>query len=279
MTALLLDNGSTQAAAVLQLRRLAAILSAEVGDTVYPVSLRHADSIDPAALAGEPALVLKDFLRARLEDGARDFTILPLFFGPARALAAGLPQTLAEMREIYGGFSCRVAKTLYPLPAGDGRLAQILYEHTLATMRRHQLDGCPCVLTDHGSPTAAVTQTRSHIARRLRGMFGAATRLAEAAMEPATGGRGGPGLKDCLDDCAARGDKNAVVIMQFLLPGRHAGAGGDVGDICRAAARRRPGFRAVMTPLVGEHPLLVDILASRLNAVDERRGGAAGARR
>jgi hypothetical protein len=55
-----------------------------------------------------------------------------------------------------------------------------------------------------------------------------------------------------------------TVAMQFLLPGRHAGPAGDVATICREAETTSSGaLRTTMTGLVGEHPLLVDILADR----------------
>ena len=267
MTTLLIDNGSTRPAAVLALRRVAANLSAKIGRPVAATPLRHADSIDAAELGGEPALLCEAFLRARLEAGEREFHIAPLFFGPARALTTLLPQTLAELRAEYGAFSCRVADTLYPLPAGEPRLAQILLEHARATRERHDLSDCAYVLTDHGSPSAAVTRVRDHLARCLRGMLGPAAVLGQAAMERDMGEASGPWLGTWLDERAAAGGRYVIVIMQFLLPGRHAGAAGDVAQICRAAMDRHPGFKAVITPLVGEHPLLVEILASRLAAV------------
>jgi len=52
--------------------------------------------------------------------------------------------------------------------------------------------------------------------------------------------------------------------MQFLLPGRHAGPGGDIAKICREAGAASGGaLRTTMTALVGEHSLLIDILADR----------------
>jgi hypothetical protein len=60
---------------------------------------------------------------------------------------------------------------------------------------------------------------------------------------------------------------DVTVAMQFLLPGRHAGPTGDVAAICREAEAASGGtLRTTMTPLVGEHPLLIDILADRWQA-------------
>lgn len=76
----------------------------------------------------------------------------------------------------------------------------------------------------------------------------------------------GPLLKDSLEGLAADGHKSAIVIMQFLLPGRHAGPGGDVVDICQQVMEQHPGFDVRITPLISEHPAFVDLLADRLGA-------------
>ena len=63
-----------------------------------------------------------------------------------------------------------------------------------------------------------------------------------------------------------------VLAMLFLSPGRHAGEGGDIAEICAAAEQRHPGLRVRPTALVGEHPAIVDILATRLRqALDGER--------
>ena len=47
----LIDNGSLEPAATLNLRRVAAALTANVGVLVHPVSWKHSDRIAPAELA------------------------------------------------------------------------------------------------------------------------------------------------------------------------------------------------------------------------------------
>ena len=64
-------------------------------------------------------------------------------------------------------------------------------------------------------------------------------------------------------DCAV------IVSMLFLQPGRHAGPGGDVAEICEAAKRTVPGLSTHMTDLVGAHPDLLAILEERLRSVLE----------
>jgi sirohydrochlorin ferrochelatase len=57
-----------------------------------------------------------------------------------------------------------------------------------------------------------------------------------------------------------------IVALQFLSPGRHAGQDGDVAEICRVAEAKHRGLKTSLTKPVGEHPLLVEILADRWRA-------------
>ena len=61
-----------------------------------------------------------------------------------------------------------------------------------------------------------------------------------------------------------------IVALQFLLPGRHAGPGGDVAKICLRAGQLHARLRTRLTPLVAEHALLLAILADRWRAAQPR---------
>jgi sirohydrochlorin ferrochelatase len=61
--------------------------------------------------------------------------------------------------------------------------------------------------------------------------------------------------------------RDVVLAMLFLSPGRHAGVGGDISGICADVQQQATGLRITPTPLVGEHPLLIDILHDRLQEV------------
>ena len=52
--------------------------------------------------------------------------------------------------------------------------------------------------------------------------------------------------------------------MFFLLPGRHAGEGGDVAEICDGLISEGAFELIQNTPLLGEHPMLLEILEDRL---------------
>ena len=65
-------------------------------------------------------------------------------------------------------------------------------------------------------------------------------------------------------------DTHLILGMFFILPGRHAGEGGDVAEIIEGLIKR-DHFKSIhVCPLLGEHPLLLDVLADRLK---EARAG------
>jgi sirohydrochlorin ferrochelatase len=262
---LLVDNGSLEPAATLGLRELAVRLAGQLGGPVAPVSLLHSSGIDPQKIGGEPAEILFPSLERRLAAGQNDFILLPLFFGPSRALTEYLPENLVRLRQKFPHLRLKLAPPLHA--AHDNRLARILAEHV-----RDELDPSGhdrVVLVDHGSPVAVVTAVRNELAQQVAGLLGSrVAAVAPASMER----RAGPEYDFCrplLSDQLSAPPWNSgrvIVAMQFLLPGRHAGPAGDVAEICRAAEAASPGLRTVMTKLVAEHPLLIDLLADRWRA-------------
>lgn len=259
---LLVDNGSLEPAATLRLRGLAQALAARVGTPVEPVSLLHSSAIAPDRLGGVPAEILEPALERRLAAGAREFLLVPLFFGPSRALTEYLPERVAKLRARTPDLRVRLAPALFQ--ADDPRLAQILADHVRATAA-----GWPApwrvALVDHGSPVPAVTAVRDALAAQLAAALGPEVRVAGCCMERREGAAfdfNGPLLETLLGADAWR-ESAVVVAMQFLLPGRHAGPEGDVAAICRRAGAAHPRLRTRLTPLVAEHPQLVAMLADR----------------
>lgn len=260
---LLLDNGSLEPAATLALRALAASLGGRIGRRVEPVSLLHSSAIPADKLNGIAAEILEPALLRRLAAGQNGFLVVPLFFGPSAALTEYLPARLAHLRTKYPAVSLRLAAPLFQ--AGDDRLARILADQVRAAgpvPRR-------VTLVDHGSPVRAVTEVRNELARQLGAALGPDCTVAASSMER----RDGTAYDFCAPLLAtqlrSRGwnQGSVTVAMQFLLPGRHAGAHGDVATICREAEAASGGaLQTTMTGLVGEHPLLADILADRWRA-------------
>jgi len=261
-TILLSDNGSMQPLATIQLRQLSRLLSEKIGQTVHPVSLQHANKIPAEQINGSKALIFSEFIAEKLKEGHRDFLLLPLFFGNSKALSKFVPDEKAHLEQTYGEFDLEIASPVYPLPKGDQRLAKILADHIQQTAGELR----NVVLVDHGSPVARVTAVRQHLAKNIQVQLGDQYQLAEACMERREGKEydfNGQLLQDWLTEQANRQSAGAVVAMMFFLPGRHAGAGGDIAEICQSVMDKHPGFKVVVTPLISEHPDFVALLARR----------------
>ncbi len=264
---LLADNGSVRAAATLTLRQLASQLSDRAGQPVQAVSLQHADRIDLAELGGQPAVLLAEALRSQLQQGQRNFVLVPLFFGRSRALTSFVPGIVDELQQEFGEFELRMAEVLYPLPDGDEALVCILYEHATQGLSEQAVQHV--VLVDHGSPSPAVTRVREHLAAALQARARNRFELGQAVMERREGPEydfNGPLLQAWLREQAQRGVTGVRVLMQFLLPGKHAGAGGDVADICAAVMQEYPTLSVQISPLISDHPALLELLYRRLQS-------------
>jgi len=263
----LVDNGSLRAEATLCLRKVADRLAKRTRKPIEPVSVLHSNRIDCSELGSEHAEIFQTALYSRLRMGIRQFTVLPLFFGPSRALQDYLPEVFSEAQRAYPDARLTIARPLAGAgPEPDERIAEALVEHILETSSHHQLARPRVALVDHGSPLKAVTDIRDAVARQVAARLGVRCPLVQAcSMER----RPGPEYDfndPLLDSVLSRApfDRGAVVVAQlFLQPGRHAGPEGDIAQICAGA--EVPGERRIFrTALLGEHPLLLDILAERL---------------
>jgi len=272
---ILLDNGSLAPAATLALRGLAARLSTRLGLTVEPVSLLHSSGIAAEKLGGQPAEIIVPALERRLAAGQSEFVIVPLFFGPSRALTDYLPENLTRLRTRFPALQVRLAPPLHA--ANDGRLAQILADNVTAVLdaaasRASSLPQETAVrvaLVDHGSPVAAVTAVRDELASQLATLLGPRVEaVAPCSMErrPEPAYDFNDPLLAKLLDSPPWSESRVIVALQFLAPGRHAGPEGDVAKICALAQTAHPALRTQSTSLVGTHPLLVEILADRWRA-------------
>jgi sirohydrochlorin ferrochelatase len=275
---ILADNGSTKASATLQLRSIAQQLSERTQQKIHPVSLQHADSVAVEELNGMKASVLKGFLREQLQnkevqgEKLQEFIILPLFFGNSRALTKYIPDVQAELEREFGKFKITIKDTLYILSQSpdvsikESRLSKIIAEHILQTSQSNSIPLKNIVLVDHGSPSPEITAVRNGVANELKMILGEA--VDQAAMERRRGKQydfNGELLETWLYEKAEQG-VSVIIALMFSLPGRHAGEGGDIEAICQSVKQRHPNFKVAISPLVGDHPLLLDILSDRLNA-------------
>jgi sirohydrochlorin ferrochelatase len=269
-----MDNGSLRPEAIRKLRVLTAALGRRLGRKVEPVSLLHSNTVPMDKLGGRKAEILEPAVLRRAEAGARDFVIVPLFFGRSRALTEYIPERHALWKKTYPDLHVRLAAPL--AAAGDERLARLLEEQVRAKLTSSFLRGekAQVALVDHGSPAKAVTQVRNRLAGQLRRRLGrSVARVAAGSMERRPGAAyafNEPLLENLL--ATAPWNAGPVVVAQlFLLPGRHAGPAGDIAAICRRAREKNPRLRTVRAKLLGDHPGLIEILADRFRAAARRR--------
>jgi sirohydrochlorin ferrochelatase len=256
----LVDNGSLEPEAHLNLRRVATEISARAGVTVHPVSWRHSHHIPAEQLQGMPAMVLADWMAREFDRGERDFLFIPFFISGQGAIGSALRSDLESLRTRLGPFDFRFADGLGARDA----LVPIIIGRIRETITGQRLSRPVAVIVDHGGPSTASAELRDDIARRVGALLAAeVTRVLPASLEGAEYAHNSPLLHDLL---AARGsDRGDVVIAPlFLAPGRHAGPGGDIASVVSEARQRAPGFRCHVADLVGTHPRVSEVLAEAL---------------
>ena len=268
-TVFLLDNGSRRPESVLALRQVAESLAEKTGRAVQATALLYSHEIPAEELSGTGAESLEAAVRRRFTAGEREFHLLPFFFGPSNMLTSCLPQRLEALRKELGDFSLKIAPPLAEKnQEGDWLLVEILTKQVIAAMAGWIRP--TVLLVDHGSPSPAVTAVRDRLGGLLRTRLGdavAAVRVASMERRPGEKYDFNEPLLSTVLDMPEMAEENIVVALQFLLPGRHAGAGGDIAAICADARQRHPRQVARLTSLVGKHPLVIELLARRLDSL------------
>ena len=277
MRYLLVDNGSLRASSVLNLRRVARELSEATGLEILPSSLLHSSKVPAEQLEGEEAVNLERRLRLFLEAGEREFTIIPFFFGRTGAITDYLPERLAYRREKHGDFKVWrtpfLAHGLEEKPENyteldvNHKLVNILADRVREVIRERKLIRPKVAVVDHGSPRPEVAALRNEVSCALAGALGDEVRaIFQSSMERREGDEFAFN-EPLLEKLLRHPDWNhgdVVVSMLFLSPGRHAGTGGDIDQICQQAQSEHPGLQTYMTGLVGDHPGIIPLLQQRL---------------
>ena len=148
---LLVDNGSLRPDATLSLRELASSLSRATDVEVKPVSLLHANRVCADKLGGEPAQTFLPFLEQSLEQGMRDFRVIPLFLGPSRAITRYIPDQVAAWQTKQPEMRVRVAPCLCPPDgSGDEAVASLLARAVRKALTASCLEHPQVALVDHG---------------------------------------------------------------------------------------------------------------------------------
>lgn len=262
---LLADNGSLEAGSTLSLRKSANAAGNLAGIEVLPVSLLHSSKVDPELLDGVKAETMADFLAGPVAQSSNELRIIPLFFGPSRALTEWLPEKLEQWKSEKDGRMFRILDCLHQ--PGDTRLAVALEDLCLQAIENNKLKKPFLALVDHGTPVFDVHRVREEVGDELK------KRMAEhisgfstCSMERRDGEEydfNEPLLENLL---AQKNEEfeEMLVAQLFLSPGRHAGQGGDLDRICSSFADSSPSHRLVRTDLLGAHPSVLEILLERI---------------
>ncbi len=250
----LIDNGSLEAAAHAGLRLAAREIGLRAGLPVEPVSWRHSDR------AGGGTWTLRPWILAQVAAGEREFVFAPFFISPQGAIGSLLRKDLEALQPAAGGFEYSFSDGL-PVET----LAAVVAERAGVACRN--LDRPAVVVVDHGGPSPASAGIRNRVADAVRARLGGGVgSVTAASMESPAGagfGYNRPLLEEALERPGVAGG-DVVISPLFLLPGRHAGAQGDLRRIARAAEGRSPGTRCHIAGLVGDHPLAFECLAAAL---------------
>jgi sulfite reductase (NADPH) hemoprotein beta-component len=263
MTIVLIDNGSLEPAATFNLRTVATQLSAAVGVHVHPISWKHSDRISLAALDGDAAAwTLLPWMAAQLAAGERDFVFIPFFISAQGAIGSALRQDLEKLQTPDTPFRFTFTASLASTDAIP-RIVAARIRQTIDTAGL-TLTPPPVIVVDHGGPSPLSAALRNQIADMVRLLLGSTVGpVVAASMEGDEHPHNHPVLADQL---RAPGFNSGPVIIAllFLSPGRHAGPGGDIAQICGAAELENPALRCDLTELIGTHPFAADALALAL---------------
>jgi sirohydrochlorin ferrochelatase len=82
-----------------------------------------------------------------------------------------------------------------------------------------------------------------------------------------------PSIATAFARCVERGATRVIVCPYFLLPGKHWSQ--DIPELTRAAAANHAGVAYMVTAPIGLHPMMRDVIESRIDYCYERQGNGA----
>ncbi len=264
---LLVDNGSLNPDATLNLRKIAKALSAKINVAVRPVSLLHSSNIDKNKLENQPAEIFEPLVKKLSLNGVTEFLVIPFFLGPSAAITDYLPKRALHVSQITNQFTIRIGPSIVdPGKSIDLRIAKILEEKVTKIINDHHLIKPKVILVDHGTPSKPVNEVRRIITVQLKSLLiDKITELTQTSMERRAGSQydfNEPLLKDVLSGIKhSSGD--IIVAFLFLSPGNHAGENGDIAQICNEAKNLNSNINLYRTESIGNHEKIISILAER----------------
>ncbi|GAB4194889.1 MAG: hypothetical protein Kow00105_09140 [Phycisphaeraceae bacterium] len=113
------------------------------------------------------------------------------------------------------------------------------------------------IIVDHGSRRVESNAMLERFVAQFAEM------MAYPIVEPAHMELAEPSIATAFARCVARGAKRVVVCPYFLLPGRHWYR--DIPTMTAEAAKRHPGIEYLVTAPIGLHPMMHEVIRSRID--------------
>ncbi len=120
-----------------------------------------------------------------------------------------------------------------------------------------EADSTGFVIVDHGSRREEANRRHESFVSQWR------ERSGHPIVEPAHIELAEPSIGEAFDACVAAGATTVVIAPYFLWPGNHWDR--DIPALASEASGRHPGVRHLVTAPLGPHPLLMDVVASRID--------------
>jgi len=213
---------------------------------------------------------MEPFLKAKRKEGIDSFMIVPLFFGHSAAIYEYVPQRLRELREGWPELEMRLAPCMVDLDDPTNTdVAEILAEIVRKKVAEERLMNPGITLVDHGTPRIAVNLVRNFVANQLSELLEADENIGSvvaSSMERREGDEyafNEPLLENLLGTPGF--DRDVILSMLFISPGRHAGPNGDIAEICEEAEKEESSLKTYMSDLFATHPGSIDVLAKRFH--------------
>ena len=122
------------------------------------------------------------------------------------------------------------------------------------------------IIVDHGSRRVE----SNHMLEAFVAEF--SKHAAHEIVEPAHMELASPSIAEAFDRCVERGAKQIIVCPYFLLPGKHWHE--DIPNLTQDAAAAHPGIGYMVTSPIGLHPMMHDVIRSRIEGCVAHAGGS-----
>lgn len=150
---------------------------------------------------------------------------------------------------------------------GDGPAPAVLRLTVMHSCESHDPATTGVIIVDHGSRRAeSNAMLEAFVAR-----FAGTTHY--AIVEPAHMELAEPSIATAFARCVQRGARRVIVCPYFLLPGKHWNQ--DIPNLTRDAARSFPNVPFMITAPVGLHPMMHEVIQSRIDYCFQRQGNGA----